>query len=65
MGGVASGSTNRFIYGAALFIGWLSAGLGIVGGIVQICGTMGDDDEDDFRIVSNYINNEKLYSLQY
>ena len=42
---------NRFIYGNALFLGWLACGLGIVGAVVQICGTTGDDDDDDYRKV--------------
>ena len=42
---------NRFIYGNALFLGWLACGLGIVGAVVQICGTTGDDEDDDYRKV--------------
>jgi len=40
-------ANNRFVYGSALFIGWASAGLGIMGGVIQGCGTSNDDDEDD------------------
>jgi len=55
MGGVNSMQAgNRFIYGNALFLGWLACGLGIVGAVVQICGTTGDDDDDDYR--DNYNN---------
>ena len=40
-------ANNRFVYGSALFIGWASSGLGIMGGVIQGCGTSNDDDEDD------------------
>lgn len=53
-GGIGQAAGNRFIYGTALFIGWLSCGLGICGAVVQICGTQGDDDDDDYR--DNYNN---------
>ena len=40
-------ANNRFVYGSALFIGWASSGLGILGGVVQACGTSSDEDDDD------------------
>ena len=39
---------NRYVYGSALFIGWVSLVLGLAGMVVQICGSRGDDDEDDY-----------------
>ena len=43
-------ANNRFVYGSALFIGWASSGLGIMGGVIQGCGTSNDeDDDDDYR----------------
>jgi len=44
------GKRCRFVYGTALFLGWASMVLGLIGGACQIGATCSDndDDEDDF-----------------
>ena len=58
-GGLSStGLGNRYVYGAALFIGWGSLFLGVVGMILQICGSRGDDEEDDYG--ANYNTGKRI-----
>ena len=42
---------NRYIYGTALFIGWFSLVMGLIGMLLQIVGTTSnnEDMDDDYR----------------
>lgn len=40
-------SGTRFVYGTALFLGWASMVLGLIGGACQISATCSDNDDDD------------------
>ena len=47
-GAMGNGLGSRYVYGTALFIGWMSLVCGLAGMVVQICGSRGDDDDDDY-----------------
>jgi len=49
MGGGMGATGGRYVYGKALFFGWASMGLGLLGCVLQIMGSKGmDEDEDDY-----------------
>ena len=54
-GGIMGNAGSRYVYGTALFIGWISLVAGLSGMVVQICGTRGDDDDEDYG--NNNFNN--------
>lgn len=55
---------NRYVYGTALFIGWISSFTGILGMVVQICGSRGDDDDEPYNNNTNPYTTNQPYTNQ-
>ncbi|XP_039273081.1 claudin-7-like [Styela clava] len=46
---IASVSGIRYVYGEALFVGWISMVISVLGGAVMCCASWNSDDDDDRR----------------
>lgn len=52
----------RYIWGSAIWIGWISLGCGLLGGIIAVLGTRnGDDEDEEYRAYQPVNAEEKMY----
>ena len=52
----------RYIWGSAIWIGWISLACGLLGGIIAVLGTRnGDDEDEEYRAYQPVDAEEKMY----
>lgn len=47
-GGIGQSANQRWVFGTSIFLGWAALILGLLGGLVMLCGSFYTEDEDDY-----------------
>ncbi|XP_002129997.2 claudin-7 [Ciona intestinalis] len=61
----AATSNTRYVYGSALFVGWISMAVSVIAGLVQCCSSWSVDDEDNGRPYTYNPSKPKASSAEY